>query len=129
MVLSTKNENMFDFYIENVFVIWYNNINLSKHMFEKREECSMRKKTTFVVTTKSNRVKEIVSLESQDDAISYVEEKYLYYIKSVPRYDYKNSFIKDDRSLAVVSAGIFSVKIMIYQGNIQKIMSGWKDKK
>lgn len=89
----------------------------------------MRKKTTFVVITKSNRVKEIVSLESQDDAISYVEEKYLYYIKTVPRYDYKNSFIKDDRSLAVVSAGIFSVKIMLYQGNIQKIMSGWKDKK
>ena len=89
----------------------------------------MRKKTTFVVITKSNRVKEIVSLESQDDAISYVEEKYLYYIKTVLRYDYKNSFIKDDRSLAVVSAGIFSVKIMLYQGNVQKIMSGWKDKK
>ena len=89
----------------------------------------MRKKTTFVVITKSNRVKEIVSLESQDDAISYVEEKYLYYIKMVPRYDYKNSFIKDDRSLAVISAGIFSVKIMLYQGNVQKLMSGWKDKK
>ncbi len=89
----------------------------------------MRKKTTFVVTTKSNRVKEIVTLESKDDAISYVEEKYLYYIRTLPRYDYKNSFIKDDRSLAVVSAGIFSVKIMIYQGNVQKIMSGWKDKK
>ena len=27
MVLYTKNENMFDLYIENVFVIWYNNIN------------------------------------------------------------------------------------------------------
>lgn len=89
----------------------------------------MKKQTTFVVITKSNRVKEITALESKDDAISYVEEKYLYYIRTVPRYDYKNSFIKDDRSLAVVSAGIFSVKIMLYQGNVQKIMSGWKDQK
>ncbi len=89
----------------------------------------MKKQTTFVVIAKSNRVKEITALESKDDAISYVEEKYLYYIRTVPRYDYKNSFIKDDRSLAVISAGIFSVKIMLYQGNVQKLMSGWKDKK
>lgn len=89
----------------------------------------MRKSTAFVVTTKSNKVKEIVELESKDDAISYVEEKYLYYIRTVPRYDYEKSFIKDDRSLAIVSAGIFSIKIMLYQGNIQKLKSGWKDKK
>lgn len=89
----------------------------------------MRKSTAFVVTTKSNKVKEIVELESKDDAISYVEEKYLYYIRTVPRYDYEHSFIKDDRSLAIVSAGIFSIKIMLYQGNIQRLKSGWKDKK
>lgn len=89
----------------------------------------MRKNTTFVVITKSNKVKEITALESKDDAKSYVEEKYVHYIRTVPKYDYMNSFIKDDKSVAVVSAGIFSVKIMMYQGNIQRILPGWKDKK
>ena len=125
MVLYTKSENMFELYIENIFVIWYNNINKTNTR-SYLGGMQMKKQTIFVVITKSNRVKEITALESKDDAISYVEEKYLYYIRTVPRYDYKNSFIKDDRSLAVVSAGIFSVKIMLYQGNIQKIISEWK---
>lgn len=114
-------------FIENRFAVWYNNINQKQTYIRNWEERSMKKGTTFVVITKSNKVKEITALETKEDAISYMEEKYLQYTRSVPVYDYKNSFIKDDRSIAVVSSGIFSIKIMLYQGKVQRVMSKWKD--
>ena len=86
------------------------------------------KKEVCVIITKSNQVKEIISID-KEQAIDYIEDRYREFIKTVPNYNFRESFLSPDRTYGKISAGIFSIKIMLYNGNIKRYQSNWKDNK
>lgn len=87
-------------------------------------------KEVYVIIIKSNQVKEIISVNgTEKEAITYIEDRYREFIKTIPDYNFKESFLSPDHTYGKISAGIFSIKIMLYQGNIKRIQSNWKNKK
>lgn len=85
-------------------------------------------KEVCVIITKSNQVKEIVFVD-EDQATGYIEDRYREFIKTVPNYNFRESYLSPDRTYGRIAAGIFSVKIMLYRGNVKRYQSKWKDNK
>ncbi len=87
-------------------------------------------KEVYVIITKSNQVKEIISIDgTEENAITYIEDRYREFIRTVPNYNFRESFLSPDHTYGRIAAGVFSIKIMLYQGNMKKYKSKWRDRK
>lgn len=89
----------------------------------------MKKEKVLIIVSKSNQVKEVYECESEDDAKDFLLEKYKQIIKIIEPFDHHNTYISKDFTNAKISAGIYSIKLMLYKGCIQKFSSNWRDKK
>ena len=56
-------------------------------------------KEVCVIITKSNQVKEIVFVD-EDQATGYIEDRYREFIKTVPNYNFRESYLSPDRTFA-----------------------------
>lgn len=72
-----------------------------------------KKKHIMVLVKNGNKNCKVLFFKERDEAKSYIVDTYRNEIKKAPFYDYNNSYISKDHTYAQISAGVYSVKIML----------------